>query len=767
MNQGAQVNEEWQAEERPAEGVSAKPYITIKAKPRPTATPLPEAPRPRRWPTYAIAAVLTLIAIDWVGALIWSLGTTAPAGALTPLRLLAWIGLASGPLTLLAVLGVLLLRSGRVETSAFSRAAARMREESESLGQMLALLTERIDAARSELGAHAGELGTLGEGAAERLGRHAGELRNGADAFAQAARTFDDATAGARQDLGVLLDDLPRAEAIARAFADRIRDSGAEADVRARVLAELLGELETRAARAVESTGGASTRLATQLDRIEASAAAADTRIGEAAGTMGRMLDAALEIAAEGVSDTRHVIESQSAALTTLVQQGRAMLDTAGDEALRALSGRLDELVARVDGIGTGLRGQELQARGLLTQLEQAIVAVEERFQALGDKGAEHTADLAESIVSLSAHADAIGRTLGQNSQSAETLAGRMVQVRDHAEASSNAITEVIPSALSRIRLHAEQSLQAIASAELRTNGLSGAASAIADRLAEADALLERQRGALDQVGSLAGERLQSLHDQTAALETLLAKADAEVRSLSEGATGQLVDALLRVRDTAAKASDNARDAISAAIPRAAQRLSESAARAMTAALADVGKAEVEALGSASGQAVEAARAAAERLTRHLLVIAETSTAIEARIEANRAETETHDEATFARSVSLLIEALNSTAIDLSKLFSTDVTDEQWKAYLRGDRGVFTRRAVRLLERAEAGAIAERYSQDEAFAELVNRYIHDFEALIRRVMATRDGEAIATTMLSSDAGKLYVALAQAIERLRR
>ena len=35
-----------------------------------------------------------------------------------------------------------------------------------------------------------------------------------------------------------------------------------------------------------------------------------------------------------------------------------------------------------------------------------------------------------------------------------------------------------------------------------------------------------------------------------------------------------------------------------------------------------------------------------------------------------------------------------------------------------------------------------------------------------QVLATRDGNAMAVTLLSSDMGKLYVALAQAIERLR-
>ena len=52
------------------------------------------------------------------------------------------------------------------------------------------------------------------------------------------------------------------------------------------------------------------------------------------------------------------------------------------------------------------------------------------------------------------------------------------------------------------------------------------------------------------------------------------------------------------------------------------------------------------------------------------------------------------------------------------------------------------------------------------FRETVNRYIHEFEAMLRSVLSTRDGHALAVTLLSSDMGKLYVALAQAIERLR-
>ena len=97
---------------------------------------------------------------------------------------------------------------------------------------------------------------------------------------------------------------------------------------------------------------------------------------------------------------------------------------------------------------------------------------------------------------------------------------------------------------------------------------------------------------------------------------------------------------------------------------------------------------------------------------------------------------------------------------------TTEVADSAWSAYLKGDRGVFTRRAVRLLDHGEAREIAALYDNDDAFRDNVNRYIHDFEAMLRQILSLRDGSPLGVTLLSSDMGKLYVILAQAIERLR-
>jgi hypothetical protein len=79
---------------------------------------------------------------------------------------------------------------------------------------------------------------------------------------------------------------------------------------------------------------------------------------------------------------------------------------------------------------------------------------------------------------------------------------------------------------------------------------------------------------------------------------------------------------------------------------------------------------------------------------------------------------------------------------------------------------VFTRRAVRLIDGSETRGIRTHYDSDIEFQRSVNRYVHDFEAMLRRVLAERDGGMIAVTLMSSDMGKLYAALGQAIDKRR-
>ena len=67
---------------------------------------------------------------------------------------------------------------------------------------------------------------------------------------------------------------------------------------------------------------------------------------------------------------------------------------------------------------------------------------------------------------------------------------------------------------------------------------------------------------------------------------------------------------------------------------------------------------------------------------------------------------------------------------------------------------------------SETRAITAQYENDPEFQESVNRYVHDFESMLRRVLAERDGGMIAVTLMSSDMGKLYASLTQSVDRRR-
>ncbi|NIJ08667.1 hypothetical protein FHS31_002288 [Sphingomonas vulcanisoli] len=706
-----------------------------------------EAPR-RNWTVPILLALLGLIALGWIIALTLSIADVAPAAGLPPLKIAAWVGLGSGPLALLAVFA-LLLRTGRFATNGYARAAAELRTESQRIVALLGALDSRIGQARSNLSDHALALAGVGEEAGARLGTASDLLALRSADLSRVAASLDDATAAARTDLGVLLADLPQAEERADRLSQSLRSVGASTLESSALLEEQLTRAAHAAQAADQGSAMAARRLAAELDRLEVSAGLVDRRIAEATGKLEGASNSALDGAADTLDQVRRAIEEQREALSSMAAQGRAIADQAGDSITRGLDLRLGEL-------GRQLAAQGEQSRALLQQLEAAIGSVEARFAAFGDAGAEQTADLAEALAALSDHTDRLAQTLGQGNTQAETLVQRAGAFRSHIEASAGQLNEAIPQALARLRLHAEQGLRGIAEAEPRAEKLAADIDRANAGLSDAGASLARHDQAAQAIGN-----------HVAALEAMLAQIDGHIAALAGESSGRLADALGAVRAAAAEAADQARAAIGDVIPQSADALAVAGASAMRSALAGVGREEIAQVGLVTAKAIEAARAGSEQLTRQLMTIAETTQAIEARLTEQQSALTAQDEGNFARQIGLLIEALNSTAIDVAKVLSNEPTDGDWAAYLKGDRGIFTRRAVKLLDASEAKAVAARYGEDGEFREQVNRYIHDFEAMLRRVLGVREGGAMGVALLSSDAGKLYVALAQAIERLRR
>src|SRR5205085_9232835 len=226
------------------------------------------------------------------------------------------------------------------------------------------------------------------------------------------------------------------------------------------------------------------------------------------------------------------------------------------------------------------------------------------------------------------------------------------------------------------------------------------------------------------------------------------------------------VAAMVQVREAATHAAERAREAIAGVIPESAANLSSATRHALEQVIRESIEERLREVETVAARAVETARNASDRLTQQMLNLGQSATALERHLEEKEVAIREKDSEAFARRVALLIDSMHSASIDVGKILADEIDERAWDSYLKGNRGVFTRRAVKLLDGSEAKAIRAYYEADGEFQQSVNRYVHDFEAMLRRVVAERDGGIMAVTLMSSDTGKLYAALAQAIERRR-
>ncbi|MEO7654836.1 MAG: hypothetical protein ABIS23_04030, partial [Sphingomicrobium sp.] len=312
-----------------------------------------------------------------------------------------------------------------------------------------------------------------------------------------------------------------------------------------------------------------------------------------------------------------------------------------------------------------------------------------------------------------------------------------------------------------------------------------------ADRLAASAATIRPDVGWIRDAAVEAAERLGAGHADIAAQEDRLAALLANVDDGVAGAqsrltelasvmvqvereaatlTGEtgpaLVAALVQVKEASAHAAARAREAIEAVIPASAGKLSNEVAAALEAVIRTSVEERLHGVETIAAQAVESARAASDRLSERMLALGQTASALEQHIEQTREDQREKDSESFARRVALLIDSMHSAAIDVGKILADEVDDRAWTEYMKGNRGVFTRRAVRLIGSSESRPIRAHYDSDIEFRRSVDRYVHDYEAMLRRVLAEREGGMMAVALMSSDMGKLYAALAQVYPRQR-
>jgi hypothetical protein len=760
-----------------------------------------------------VVPALALLAIaGWTGFFGWTISTEVMAGP-APAAWAGWIVQWSVPVGLIGILWLLAMRSSRAEANRFAASAALLSRESAELEERLKVVNRELSLAREFLAAQSRDLEALGRIAAERISVHAAELQqlittNGAqvDAIAGTSET-------ALGNMNRLRDDLPVIANAARDVANQIGSAGNNAQSQLERLSEgfeRLGQLgasgDVRVQGLVATVGQSLDSFEAQVARVEGLVASRFISLqGETAAYRER-LDALESAAMEALRAQTGVLETELAAAAGRLSEAEAA-------ALSNTRERIAAIIQQADAIEARLAERDLRFAEAIEQRQsafetreaQASEVLSQRLAALDDALAQRReaqiAD-AEKLVTqgeaLTAQLDRFGALLGQISQQGETARsslstgfdtlGEKLSAKRIALAETEArlaqltesgvrLLEIIQSGartsredlqlaiaeasdslnavesrageISQLMLRSSQSGIDLSDYLIKTRGeidaadeaIAGLRARLAEQSDDALAKLQGLRGGFSRLaeesGTLAGETQEQLRSALGALEAAIVQAFA---TLEQGTREKTV-------------------ALAETLGGEAVEVLEKALR--NEAAATVGKIE-QAAAHASG----VGREVVIQLRDQLVKVNELTGNLEQRVSRARELAEEQVNNDFARRMALITDSLNSAAIDIAGALSTEVSDTAWDAYLKGDRGIFTRRAVRLIDNGGARDIAELYTRDETFKANVSRYIHDFEAMLRATLSTRDGHVLSVTMLGSDMGKLYVVLAQSIQRFR-
>ncbi len=433
------------------------------------------------------------------------------------------------------------------------------------------------------------------------------------------------------------------------------------------------------------------------------------------------------------------------------------------DESLASTSAaRLAALEARV---------AEVRAAGTAAAEEVAarVAEIEDTVRAAA---AERLSGLEQGFVDMRAAGSAALDELNERIRSAESALSGMLDPLEASKAAVRALADdtgrlgdTVADVDAALADKLATTRSAMASLDAEAKRLSESVTALgasvaegAGMVSEASSSLAVEREALVALG-------RQLEAQFETARMALGDIEAGAAAAAEASAAGLGNEFARIAEASDAAANAIRSTLSTVVDEAVAALDQAAVTSVEAAFGAPVRAQMVALEAATARAAAAGQETAGRLANQMLSLVETISTVEARIGEVEAKIHVrHRDSMAARSMRI-IDQLNSASVEVARLLSLSVGDDDWSAYLKGDRSVFARAVVPQLDREMARRMASLYQHDPDFRAEAAHYVGLFEDLIQRLLGDRDGEALAATMLSSDVGKIYVAIAEATERL--
>lgn len=737
-----------------------------------------EEVKPRGRKIIWLAALLSILWLGVCAAAIWQISGSA---ALDMIALTEWAAIGAGvfaPLTAIWLVALVVLRvdPGRSRRSLAEIEAAERRFDaaSEMISTRLAKVDAMLESVGSrveETGARMADFGSSFEtttGRAAETGRSlSASLSEDRERIEGAISHLSEQVERTRGRISEMEDMLPRfAETSEEIGSSLVRHAeGAETRMgNARRIVDELREVERQAGETALARARESEALLTHIDQT---ARDVERLMEERRGELEEDVDRSLGKVGGLLEDVRKAVDTQAETLRAAAEHAEAVLSEGGRTAVGELARTLEELGGRLTAFSERVETEDARLGGRFTELQGRLADTDERLGTVQRRGEEAAAAAADGMIRTEEQARGLSEPLEDLSGRVRTLASTVGEAHELLGAVRGRLEdELAPAAgarrseLEELRGLVEVLASDLSGLEARTQALAEPTRRLRDEIGEGV-------GAIDDSATRMGEATERLSKELSEAEALLGAVRIQSEDTVLEASGKLIEALGRVREVADQAAKSVRETLDGVVSDAVASLESASSEAVGRAVQTPVEESIGRIDAASNRSAEAAQAAADRLSRSLVSVAETAAAVEARVAEANEHLETAQKRDLGEQSNLLMEALNSHSIDITKALSTEVTEGAWQTYLSGDRSVFTRRASRLVSNAEAKRIQTLFEEEPEFREVVRHYIHDYEAMLRRVMQDRQGNALSVALISSDVGRLYVALAQATDRLRR
>lgn len=145
-------------------------------------------------------------------------------------------------------------------------------------------------------------------------------------------------------------------------------------------------------------------------------------------------------------------------------------------------------------------------------------------------------------------------------------------------------------------------------------------------------------------------------------------------------------------------------------------------------------------------------------ITSQLNEILDVSQKAKTYVEQTKAELADIETDKFMKDAKVILEALSTFSVDIAHIFTPKTEEEMWKKYYAGDKNIFTRAVIPVLEKEKKTQIKKMFEENPEVRSAISRYMASFEELIEKAQRNEHKDILLPVLMGSDAGRLSMIL---------